>query len=256
MLCVPDQPFGPNTATARTTGSQRKTVFTADGTIHMAWIESMAGLNKLLYWNDTMGLEAGDEIFQSYDNIREVSLDVGPDDRLHLVLVVDDLSGDYLHHIFTDDLGNRDQRMTLIPGGVHNPSVTSLGPNAEIVFEANGRCDQENLIGQLKSGAHALKVPVDNLLSNWAYMVIASLAWTFKAWFGLTLPRAPDRKEVVRMEFRRFLHTVVLIPAQVLRTGRRLVVRLLAVTPLIRLLFRSMQATATLTCSRPRGLTT
>lgn len=117
----------------------------------------------------------------------------------------------------------------------------------QVVREANERCDQENLIAQLKSGIEALRMPVHDLLSNWAYMVIASLAWTFKAWFGLTLPRAPDRKEVVRMEFRRFLHTVVLIPAQVLRSGRRLVVRLLAVTPLIRLLFRSMQATATLT---------
>ena len=117
----------------------------------------------------------------------------------------------------------------------------------QVVFEANERCDQENLIGQLKSGIEAMRMPVHDLLSNWAYMVIASLAWTFKAWFGLTLPRAPDRREIVRMEFRRFLNTVVQIPAQVLRTGRRLVVRLLAITPLIRLLFRSMQATATLT---------
>ena len=117
----------------------------------------------------------------------------------------------------------------------------------QVVFESNERCDQENLIGQLKSGIEALRMPVHDLLSNWAYMVIASLAWTFKAWLGLTLPRAPDRKEIVRMEFRRFLNTVMLIPAQVLRTGRRLVVRLLACTPLIRLLFRSMQATATLT---------
>ena len=72
-------------------------------------------------------------------------------------------------------------------------------------------------------------------------MVIASLAWTFKAWFGLTLPRSQDRHEIVRMEFRRFLNAIVLIPAQVLRTGRRLVVRLLAYGNLIRLLFRSMQ---------------
>jgi hypothetical protein len=117
----------------------------------------------------------------------------------------------------------------------------------QVVREANLRCDQENLIAQLKSGIEALRMPVHDLVSNWAYMVIASLAWTFKAWFGLTLPRSQDRREIVRMEFRRFLHTVVLIPAQVLRTGRRLIVRLLAHTPLIRLLFRSMQATATLT---------
>ena len=125
----------------------------------------------------------------------------------------------------------------------NDPDLTA----EQVVFESNERCDQENLIAQLKSGIEALRMPVHNLLANWAYMVIASLAWTFKAWFGLTLPRSQDRHEIVRMEFRRFLNTVVLIPAQVLRTGRRLVVRLLAVTPLIRLLFRSMQATATLT---------
>ena len=125
----------------------------------------------------------------------------------------------------------------------NDPDMTT----EQVVREANERCDQENLIGQLKSGIEALRMPVHDLLSNWAYMVIASLAWTFKAWFGLTLPRSQDRQAIVRMEFRRFLSTVVLIPAQVLRTGRRLVVRLLACTPLIRLLFRSMQATATLT---------
>jgi hypothetical protein len=124
----------------------------------------------------------------------------------------------------------------------NDPDLTA----EQVVFEANERCDQENLIAQLKSGIEALRMPVHDLKSNWAYMVIASLAWTFKAWFGLTLPRTQDRREIVRMEFRRFLNTVVLIPAQVLRTSRRLVVRLLAVTSLIRLLFRSMQATATL----------
>ena len=124
----------------------------------------------------------------------------------------------------------------------NDPDMTA----EQVVRESNERCDQENLIAQLKSGIEALRMPVHDLLSNWAYMVIASLAWTFKAWFGLTLPRSQDRREIVRMEFRRFLHTVVLIPAQVLRRGRRLVVRLLAWTRLVRLPFRSMQATATL----------
>ena len=46
----------------------------------------------------------------------------------------------------------------------------------EIVWESNDRCNQENLIAQLKSGVHALETPLDNLESNWAYMVMASLA--------------------------------------------------------------------------------
>ena len=52
----------------------------------------------------------------------------------------------------------------------------------EVVFSANDRCDQENLIAQLKNGVRALTTPVDNLVSNWAYMVMGSLAWSLKAW--------------------------------------------------------------------------
>ena len=37
----------------------------------------------------------------------------------------------------------------------------------EVVFSANDRCDQENLIAQLKSGVRALTAPVDDLVSNW-----------------------------------------------------------------------------------------
>src|SRR3954454_23933316 len=47
-----------------------------------------------------------------------------------------------------------------------------------------------NLIAQLKS-VHALTTPVDNLVSNWAYMVMASLAWSLKAWSALLVPVSP-----------------------------------------------------------------
>ncbi len=117
---------------------------------------------------------------------------------------------------------------------------------AEVVWQSHERCDQENLIEQLKNGVGALRVPVYDLVSNWAYMVIASLAWSLKAWFGMTLPRPVDRADIVRMEFKRFVHAVMLVPCQVLRQGRRLVLRLLAYTSRVRLLFRSMEATARL----------
>ncbi len=45
-----------------------------------------------------------------------------------------------------------------------------------IVFQANGRCHQENLLAQLHEGVRALQAPVDNLVSNWAYMVMTALA--------------------------------------------------------------------------------
>ncbi len=38
---------------------------------------------------------------------------------------------------------------------------------------------------QLKGSVRALHAPVDNLVSNWAYMVMTSLAWNLKAWWAL-----------------------------------------------------------------------
>jgi hypothetical protein len=100
-------------------------------------------------------------------------------------------------------------------------------PAADIVFFANGRCNQENLIEQLKNGVHALRMPVNDLVSNWAYMVMASLAWTLKAWFALVVRDGERREELLRMEFRRFLHAIVMLPCQIVRTARRVLYRIL-----------------------------
>ena len=112
----------------------------------------------------------------------------------------------------------------------------------EIVFTANDRANQENLIEQLKNGVRALHNPAHTLHSNWAYMVIASLAWSLKAWFALSLQRVADRRHILALEFRGFLDSLMLIPAQVLVTGRRLVIRLLAYTEEARLLFSCLTA--------------
>jgi hypothetical protein len=110
---------------------------------------------------------------------------------------------------------------------------------ADVVFLANDRCNQENLIDQLKHGVGATRMPVDTLLSNWAYLVMTALAWTLKAWFALRLPEtgrwaaryAAEKAAVLRMEFKAFLHAFMLIPVQVVRTSRRLIFRLLAWNP-------------------------
>ena len=60
----------------------------------------------------------------------------------------------------------------------------------EIVFCANDRCQQENILAQLLGGCRALRAPLDNLHSNWAYMVMTALAWNLKAWWALQLPEA------------------------------------------------------------------
>ena len=106
--------------------------------------------------------------------------------------------------------------------------ITNRTDKAEkIVGLANGRCDQENVIEQLKNGVNAMRMPVNDLVSNWAYMVIASLAWNLKAWYGLLVPKRERGMELVKMEFRRFLHAVMLLPCQIVRTARRVIYRLL-----------------------------
>jgi hypothetical protein len=117
-----------------------------------------------------------------------------------------------------------------------NDEVT---PGTDVVCLANARCNQENLVDQLKHGVGATIMPVDTLLSNWAYMVMAALAWTLKAWFALRLPEtgrwaaryATEKAAVLRMEFKAFLQAFMLVPVQVVRTSRRLVFRLLAWNP-------------------------
>ena len=106
----------------------------------------------------------------------------------------------------------------------------------ELVTKANGRCNQENVIEQLKNGVFALTAPLDNLVSNWAYLVMASLALTFKIWAALLLPEQPRWKEkhraekarLLRMDFSTFRQAWINIPAQIVRTGRRLIYRLLS----------------------------
>ncbi len=111
---------------------------------------------------------------------------------------------------------------TTYPATTHRP--------AQIVELANERCDQENIHGQLKSGLGALRAPVDDLLSNWAYMLIAALAWNIKAWHAMMMHRDHDRHAFIRMEFKRFLDTVIRIPAMVIVRARAIVVRLIAPT--------------------------
>lgn len=98
---------------------------------------------------------------------------------------------------------------------------------SQVVELANGRCDQENVIEQLKNGVNALRMPVDNLVSNWAYMVMAALAWNLKAWFAMMVRFRDRRAELLRMEFRRFLHAMVLLPVQIVLQGRKIIYRLL-----------------------------
>ena len=112
-------------------------------------------------------------------------------------------------------------------------------PADKLVLKANRRCNQENLIEQLSNGVRALSAPLDNLESNWADMVIASLAWTLKAWTALSLPETgrwaekhrEEKRRLLHMEFATFTNAFIQLPCQIIRTGRRIVYRLLSWNP-------------------------
>ncbi len=116
----------------------------------------------------------------------------------------------------------------------------------EIVFSANDRCQQENVIAQL-AAVRALHAPVNDLLSNGAYMLMTALAWNLKAWLALSLEVKPSRghaegqaqkSKLLGLEFRTFVNYFLRIPAQVVKTGRRIVIRLLAYNTWLPTFFR------------------
>ncbi len=121
----------------------------------------------------------------------------------------------------------------------------------QIVLSANDRCDQENLHAQLKGGCHAMNNPTGDLISNWAYMVMAALSWSLKAWFALLAP-APagpwqsrylqQKRDLLKMEFKTFRNAVMQLPAQILKSGRRIIYRMLSWNPWQSVLLRAVQS--------------
>ena len=118
-------------------------------------------------------------------------------------------------------------------------------PSRDVIRGGNDRCDQENTISQLKASG-ALAAPLDTLESNWAYMAFASLAWTLKLWSGMLVRvngnpgqrrvRRATRIRIIRMEFATFLNSLMLIPAQVIKSARQRTFRLLTYRPSVDLL--------------------
>ncbi len=116
----------------------------------------------------------------------------------------------------------------------------------KVVAESNRRCDQENIIAQGKAMG-ALAAPLNDLVSNWAYMVMAMLAWNLKCWLSLSIvekggpvareKRREEKRRLQQMDFNTFRQSIIHIPAQILTSGRRLVYRILTWTPSLETLF-------------------
>ena len=95
-----------------------------------------------------------------------------------------------------------------------------------LIFFINARCNQENKIEQLQNGVPAFHAPTNTLHANWIYMVIASLAWSLKIWYGLLIEDPKLQQQIVQMEFKQFLNTFIQVPCQILHGARRLTYRI------------------------------
>lgn len=112
---------------------------------------------------------------------------------------------------------------------------------ADIIFQSNDRCNQENVIKQLKSGVQAMRMPAGDLVANWAYMVIATLAFNLKAWTALLLPKRKGGNELLKMGFPRFVRSLILIPAQIKKGARHIRFRILNYSRWVRVLLEASQ---------------
>ena len=100
------------------------------------------------------------------------------------------------------------------------------------------RADHENDIDQLKNGVGAMNNPSDSLHSNWAYMVIASLAWDLKAWYGILMPYRALGLSIIRMEFKRFVQTFIKIPCLIIKSSRQIRYRIVGYNDRLKNIFK------------------
>ncbi len=81
-------------------------------------------------------------------------------------------------------------------------------------------------------------------------MVMTTLAWNMTRWFALLLPEdgrwkhkhAEEKQAVLRLGFSTFVRAFMLVPAQVVSTGRQIKLRLLAWNPWQHVFFRALHA--------------
>jgi hypothetical protein len=77
---------------------------------------------------------------------------------------------------------------------------------------------------------------VDNPVSNWASVVMTALAWSPEARSAPSVPEHPrhvaahreQERRLSRMELKRLVNAIILMPCRIVRRGRRLVYRLLS----------------------------
>lgn len=93
---------------------------------------------------------------------------------------------------------------------------------AHILLQSyNNRAGQENLIEDFKNGLKARRVPCESFHANWAYLIIAGLAWNIKIWMSYLFYKNNNH----HVEWRTFLLKWILIPGIIVKRSRGIILR-------------------------------
>lgn len=92
------------------------------------------------------------------------------------------------------------------------------------------RFNHENKIEQLANGVYAFKMPAKEFNANWAYMVIAAMAWNMKCWLGLLMNGINTEigNKLISVEFKRFQNWIINIPCQIIKSERYVVFKIMS----------------------------
>lgn len=96
------------------------------------------------------------------------------------------------------------------------------GAGASLLKFHLGRGGAENFIEEFKNGLGARLMPSQKFVANWAWLVIAQLAYNLAQWFKLlVLPAATQSRQLKALRLHWFC-----VAARVIRTGRRFILAL------------------------------
>lgn len=94
-----------------------------------------------------------------------------------------------------------------------------LGAGASLMKFHLGRGGAENFIEEFKNGIGARLLPSQKFVANWAWLVIAQLAYNLAQWFKLAvLPAAEQCRQLKSLRLHWFC-----VAARIIRTGRRII---------------------------------
>ena len=131
--------------------------------------------------------------------------------------------GTWGYHPLVLSLANTGEILSIVNRSDNRPSHEGAAAEADLAIELCRRAGFCRI--RLRGDTDfTLTTPVNTLLSNWAYMVMTSLAWNLKAWLALwpsatgsdheQTEQRVEQHRVLRMEFKTFVNHLMRLPGK------------------------------------------